>query len=164
MPKVVKCTLPHARSLRVAGVSGVVYIVCPNTMTLCVAREDDSMDCDSGVSEEDAARFRQFEGFEVIEPVSAATPPSPRVSPAPKQAPAVPSPESLDSADQEADDNSQLSPEFDASILDVRVGILLKSIKKGEHDAHLPALLAAEKAGKARKGLIKSIQDRINRG
>ncbi len=51
--------------------------------------------------------------------------------------------------------------EVDLSVLKGSVGAVKEAIESGAHDAHLQALLDAEKAGKARKGAIAAIEARM---
>lgn len=50
-------------------------------------------------------------------------------------------------------------PSFD--ILDDNISSLKKALATGDHDSHLPALLAAEEAGRGRVGAINAIQQRM---
>ncbi len=49
----------------------------------------------------------------------------------------------------------------DTRILEGSLGDLRAALDSGDHDAHLAALLEAERSGKARKGAIAAIEARI---
>lgn len=51
-------------------------------------------------------------------------------------------------------------PAPDLSILDLSVSQLEAALESGAHDAQLSALLAAEEAGKTRKGAVKALEAR----
>ena len=51
--------------------------------------------------------------------------------------------------------------EADLSILEGSISALKAALATGEHDAHLAALLEAEKAGKSRKGALAAIEARM---
>jgi microcompartment protein CcmL/EutN len=53
--------------------------------------------------------------------------------------------------------------EADVSVLKGKVADVKAAVDTGTHDGHLEALLAAEEGGKARKGVLKVLQDRIAR-
>ena len=50
--------------------------------------------------------------------------------------------------------------EADLSILKGTVGAFKEALSTGDHDAYLDALLEAEEAGKARKGVLQAIRSR----
>lgn len=52
--------------------------------------------------------------------------------------------------------------EADLSILDLSVTALSAELETGKHDAYLADLLAAETAGKNRKGALSAIQSRMS--
>jgi len=51
--------------------------------------------------------------------------------------------------------------EVDLSVLSGKVADVKAALDSGAHDAHLEALLEAEGAGKARKGVLKALQARL---
>ena len=56
---------------------------------------------------------------------------------------------------------AQVSTDPDFDILDSNIAALKTALSTGEHDSHLPALLAAEEAGRGRVGAINAIQQRM---
>ncbi|MBW2253639.1 MAG: trigger factor [Deltaproteobacteria bacterium] len=53
------------------------------------------------------------------------------------------------------------SEEVDLTVLAGKVADVKAAVDSGVHDAHLETLLAAEEAGKARKGVVKALRDRM---
>ena len=159
MSIVVKCTLPHGRGMIVAGVSGALYRVCPNTLQLCPEGEVVCGDgCVAGVTKVDADRFALFDGYEVEQPPKPA--PKPRATKKRKDD----NPPKIEAATElspkiEADQ----APEFDVSVLDETVSALVEYLEAGLLDDNLVALLSAEVAGRNRKSAVAALNARINR-
>ena len=51
--------------------------------------------------------------------------------------------------------------EVDLSVLDLSIGKLGEALATGDHDDQLDALLAAEEAGKTRKGAVSALKARM---
>jgi hypothetical protein len=161
MSIVVKCTLPHARGTIVAGVSGVLYRVCPNTRQLCPNKGEVvcAGGCGEGVAKVDADRFALFDGYEVEHPAKPA--PKPRAA---KQRKDDNPPQTEAATELSPEIEVDQAPEFDVSVLDETVSALVEYLEAGLLDDNLDALLSAEVAGRNRKSAVAAFNARINRG
>lgn len=150
---IVKSRLPHSRGQEIAGASGNLYRVDPETMLLHrvvggqVAEEP-------GCEQVDADRLLQFDAF------SPYRSPAPVAAPAPSPEPEVEeNPTSMDGGEEVED--SQQEP-ADLSVLDGSVRSLIKALSSGDYDHQLDQILAAEQAGKTRKSAVAAIEERLD--
>lgn len=95
---------------------------------------NDDIECSDPVKLE---YFKSSRRYTVIED---APPPEPTPAPAPAPEPAE---------------------EADLSVLDLSIGNLEDELATGDHDDQLDALLAAEEAGKTRKGAVSALKARM---
>ena len=143
---VVRCTIPHFRGGHIAGESGVVYWVNPESGNLH-AIDGQSPSAEAGVPTADAVALLAFPGYQRVSapPVAARAASAAPAAPVPEEPKPAPEPE----------------PKPDLSALDGSVASLSAKLASGELDHLLDDLLAAEQAGKTRKTAVEAITERM---